>query len=162
MAVKYTTARVAAEYAVTLALAQMGHNAAPHTDTLRLPGAIPKGTPSPARHVDREAWEYLQRIYGSDAERVIAPAVADPRLAERITPSLPIIGAQIVEVARNEMALTLEDTVLRRTGLGAAGYPGDEAILKVERLMRNELGWTSARVEDEVRLLKEFYLPVRV
>jgi glycerol-3-phosphate dehydrogenase len=162
MAVKYTTARVVAEYAVTLALAQMGHSSTPHTDTLRLPGATPNGTPSPSRHVDREAWEYLQRIYGSDAERVIAPAVADPRLAERITPSLPIIGAQIVEAVRNEMALTLEDAVLRRTGLGTAGYPGDEAILKVERLMRNELGWTSARVEDEVRLLKEFYLPVRV
>jgi glycerol-3-phosphate dehydrogenase len=162
MAVKYTTARVAAEYAVTLALAQMGHNSTPHTDTLRLPGSIPNSTPSPSRHVDREAWEYLQRIYGSDAERVIALASAEPRLAERITPSLPIVGAQIVDAARNEMTLTLEDMVLRRTGLGAAGYPGDEAILKVERLMRDELGWTSARVEDEVRLLKEFYLPINV
>ena len=98
----------------------------------------------------------------TDAGRVVALASAEPRLAERITPSLPIVGAQIVEAARNEMTLTLEDIVLRRTGLGAAGYPGDEAILKVERLMRDELGWTSPRVEDEVRLLKEFYLPINV
>ena len=162
VAVKYTTARVAAEQAVTLAMAQMGHHSPPRTDTLQLPGGIPDGRPSPSRHVDHEAWEYLQRIYGSDADRVIAPAMADPRLAERITSSLPIVGAQIVEAVRNEMALTLEDMVLRRTGLGAAGYPGDEAILKVERLMREQLGWSSSRVQDEVQLLKEFYLPVHI
>ena len=114
--------------------------------------AAPAGQPfpiAPRRRrstFDREAWEYLQRIYGADAERVAATAIAIRGLAERITPSLPIVGAQIVEAARNEMALTLEDVVLRRTGLGAAGYPGDEACLKVERLMRDELGWTSARV----------------
>jgi hypothetical protein len=28
--------------------------------------------------------------------------------------------------------------------------------------MRDELGWTSTRVDDETRLLKEFYLPVHV
>jgi glycerol-3-phosphate dehydrogenase len=162
MGVKYTTARAAAEYAVTLALAQIGHSSSPRTEALQLPGSIPNGGPCPSPHLDREAWEYLQRIYGSDAERVVAPAVADPRLAERITPLLPIVGAQIIEAARHEMALTLEDMVLRRTGLGAAGYPGDEAILKVERLMREELAWTSSRVQDEIQLLKEFYLPVHV
>ena len=60
------------------------------------------------------------------------------------------------------MALTLEDIVLRRTGLGSAGYPGDEAILKVETLAREELGWSSSRVDDEIQGLKEFYLPVHV
>jgi glycerol-3-phosphate dehydrogenase len=162
MGVKYTTARAVAEYAVTLALAQMGYSSPPRTDALRLPGSEPDGAASPSPHLDREAWAHLQRIYGADAGRVVAPAVDNPRLAERITPSLPIVGAQIVEAARHEMALTLEDVVLRRTGLGAAGYPGDEAVLKVERLMREELGWASARVEDEVQLLKEFYLPVHV
>jgi len=162
MGVKYTTARAAAEYAVTLALAQIGGNSPPRTETLRLPGSVPNGAPSPSRDLDDEAWRHLQRLYGADAERVAALAIASPPLAERITPSLPIIGAQIVEAARNEMALTLEDVVLRRTGLGAAGYPGDEAILKVERLVRQELAWTSARVRDEIHLLKEFYLPIHV
>ena len=58
----------------------------------------------------------------------------------------PSSGAQVVEAVRNEMALTLEDVVLRRTGLGSAGYPGDEAVLKLESILRDELGWTSARV----------------
>ena len=75
---------------------------------------------------------------------------------------MPVTGAQVVEAVRNEMALTLEDVVLRRTGLGSAGYPGDEAVVKLESILRDELGWTSARVADEAQSLKEFYLPVRV
>jgi glycerol-3-phosphate dehydrogenase len=160
--VKYTTARAAAEHAVTLALAQTGYSSPPRTATLRLPGSIPNGSPPPSALIDLEAWQYLQRIYGAEAERIAATTTAHPHLAERIIPPLPIIGAQIVEAARREMALTLEDVVLRRTGLGAAGYPGDDAILKVDRLMREELGWTSARVRDEIQLLKEFYLPIHV
>lgn len=161
--VKYTTARAAAEYAVTLAVSQLGGvSAPPQTSRLRLPGSLPDGTPPPSKQFDREVWEYLQRIYGADAQRIAATAIANPHLAERMTPSLPIIGAQIVEAARNEMAVTLEDVVLRRTGLGAAGYPGDQAVLMVERLMREQLGWTSSRVQDEIQLLKEFYLPIHV
>jgi hypothetical protein len=52
--------------------------------------------------------------------------------------------------------------MLRRTGLGSAAYAGDAAVLAVERLLRPQLGWASSRMEDEVRLLKEFYLPVHV
>jgi glycerol-3-phosphate dehydrogenase len=162
MGVKYTTARAAAERAVTLAMAQMGHHSPSLTARQALPGAMPDHTPCPSHDVDAEAWRYLQRIYGAQAERVVAPALSVPHLARRITPSLPVIGAQVVEAVRGEMALTLEDVVLRRTGLGAASYPGDEAILNVERIMRDELGWTSTRVEDEIQLLKEFYLPVHV
>ncbi len=162
MGVKYTTARAAAERAVTLAMAQMGHHSPSLTTRQALPGGMPDHTRCPSPDVDVDAWRHLQRIYGRQAGRVVAPAVSAPHLATRLTPSLPIIGAQVVEAVRGELALTLEDVVLRRTGLGAAGYPGDDAILNVERIMRDELGWTSTRVEDEIQLLKEFYLPVHV
>ena len=91
-----------------------------------------------------------------------APARTSPTLTARLHPGLPITGVQVVEAARHEMALTLDDAVLRRTGLGSARYPGDETVVRIERILREELGWTSSRVEDEIRLLKEFYLPVRV
>jgi hypothetical protein len=70
---------------------------------------------------------------------------------------MPVSGLQIVEAARHEMALTLEDVILRRTSLGSAGYPGDEAVTRVETLMREEVGWSTARAADEVQQLKEFY-----
>lgn len=159
--VKYTTARALAEQAVTMATAQLGRHAPSRTATEPLLPAV-AGAPSPAPQIDACAWEYLQRVYGADAVRVAAAAQEAPALAARIVPSQPIIGAQVVEAARHEMAHTLEDVVLRRTGLGSAGYPGDQAILQVERILRDELAWTSSRASDEVELLKEFYLPLAV
>jgi glycerol-3-phosphate dehydrogenase len=162
MGVKYTTARALAERAVTLAMAQLGRHAESKTGLARLPGEVPDGSPSPLTKLDTESWQHLQRIYGARAAQVADLARARPELAERITPALPIVGAQLVEAVRNEMALTLGDVVLRRTGLGSSGYPGDAAILRIETILRDELGWTSTRAADEVQALKEFYLPVRV
>jgi glycerol-3-phosphate dehydrogenase len=160
--VKYTTARAVAERAVTLAMAQLGHHAQPLTASLPLPGALPVQSKCPVAEIDSAAWAHLQRLYGQRAGDVAAIARGRPDLAGRLLPALPIIGAQVMEAVRNEMALTLEDVVLRRTGLGSAGYPGDPAVLRVEAIMREELGWTSTRAADEVQKLKEFYLPVRV
>jgi glycerol-3-phosphate dehydrogenase len=162
MGVKYTTARALAQRAVTLAMAQLGKSAPPVTGRTLLPGSLPDETPSPFPQIDAEAWAHLQRLYGTRASEVAGHARERRNLAERISPSLPVIGAQVVEAIRNEMAMTLEDVVLRRTGLGSAGYPGDEAVLKLESILRDELGWTSARVADEAQSLKEFYLPVHV
>jgi glycerol-3-phosphate dehydrogenase len=160
MGVKYTTARALAQRAVTLAMAQIGKHAPAVSARTQLPGELPDGTPSPFPSIDGDAWHHLQRLYGSRAVEVAEHVRERRTLAERITPSLQVIGAQVVEAVRNEMALTLEDVVLRRTGLGSAGYPGDAAVLKLETILRDELGWTSTRVADEVQSLKEFYLPV--
>lgn len=160
--VKYTTARALAEQAVTMVTAQLGRHAPSVTSKTRLPGLEPTGSAPPVMGLDQESWDHLQRIYGDQAGRVASLVQASPSLGQRLVAHLPVVGAQVVEAARNEMALTLEDIVLRRTGLGSAGYPGDEAILKVEGIARNELGWSSSRVQDETQGLKEFYLPVHV
>jgi glycerol-3-phosphate dehydrogenase len=162
MGVKYTTARALAQRAVTLAMAQLGKSAPPITGRTPLPGSLPDEAPAPFPEIDAQAWAHLQRLYGARASEVAGYARERRGLAERITPSLPVIGAQVVEAIRNEMAMTLEDVILRRTGLGSAGYPGDEVVLKLEAILRDELGWTSARVADEAQSLKEFYLPVHV
>jgi glycerol-3-phosphate dehydrogenase len=162
MGVKYTTARLLAEQAVTMVTAQLGRHAPSQTASTALPGHMPDGSASPVIGLDQGVWDHLQRVHGADASRVAAVVQASPALGHRIVGHLPIVGAQIVEAARHEMALTLEDIVLRRTGLGSAGYPGDEAILKVETLAREELGWSSSRVDDEIQGLKEFYLPIHV
>lgn len=162
MGVKYTTARALAEQAVTLITAQLGRHAPPETASRPLPGLTPTGATPRVSGFDDESWGHLQRCYGEQAARVAGFANGNAALAERLTPSLPVTGVQVVEAIRNEMALSLEDVVLRRTGLGSAGYPGDAAIFRVETIAREELGWTPARVRDEVQGLKEFYLPVQV
>ena len=63
----------------------------------------------------------------------------------------------MIEAVRHEMAVTLEDVVVRRTGLGAAGHPGDEIVRQCAALVQQELGWSAERVEDEVAAVRRFY-----
>ena len=160
--VKYTTARAAAERAVTLATAQLGRHAAPRTTR--------SCCPAPFRATNRArcpAWTRRPGATSSASTGRRRPGSRPrpsrcPRWRRASRQRCPWRASEIVEAARHESALTLDDVVLHRTGLGSARYPGDEVIIRVERILRNELGWTSARANDEIRLLKEFYLPVRV
>ena len=54
-------------------------------------------------------------VYGSDAKKIRALAVADPELARPLHAALPYIGAEVVWAAREEMARTVEDVLARRT-----------------------------------------------
>ena len=54
-------------------------------------------------------------VYGADAEQIKTLAAADPELGKRLHPALPVIGAEIVWAAREEMARTVEDALARRT-----------------------------------------------
>ena len=66
--------------------------------------------------------------------------------------------ADPIEAAvRAEMAHTLVDVVVRRTGLGAAGYPGDAVAGDAARRMQSLLGWTDVRMSDECDALRKFY-----
>jgi glycerol-3-phosphate dehydrogenase len=55
------------------------------------------------------------------------------------------------------MAVTLEDAVVRRTPLGALGYPGDEAAQRAAAVVGSELGWDHDRQRLEVESLRRFY-----
>jgi glycerol-3-phosphate dehydrogenase len=56
-----------------------------------------------------------------------------------------------------EMAHTLSDVVIRRTGLGAAGYPGDAVAQDVATRMQAELNWSDDKTRAELTALKRFY-----
>jgi glycerol-3-phosphate dehydrogenase len=75
----------------------------------------------------------------------------------RLTDDSPVIGAEVVWAARHEMAETLCDAVLRRTPLGALGYPGDQAAVRAAELVGAERSWTEDRKRREVETLRRFY-----
>ena len=52
---------------------------------------------------------------------------------------------------REEMALTLADVVFRRTGLGTIGSPGEACLRRCADIMGRCLGWSEARVSEEVQ-----------
>jgi glycerol-3-phosphate dehydrogenase len=55
------------------------------------------------------------------------------------------------------MALTLEDMVMRRTGLGQFGPPNPAAVEKVAALMAAHLGWNDDKKMREIDSLAPIY-----
>jgi glycerol-3-phosphate dehydrogenase len=168
VAVKYTTARGVAEQAVDLVCRKLNRpTQACRTDRTPLPGAVedPDATfrlalQAKPESVDEDTTRHLVETYGSAYADVLSLASTNPQWRRRVTPSRPVIVAELVRAARTEMACTLTDAVVRRTPLGSAGCPDDQAIQVSAAALRAELGWGEARLQEEIKGLVEFYRPV--
>jgi glycerol-3-phosphate dehydrogenase len=63
----------------------------------------------------------------------------------------------VVTAITDEMALTLTDALVRRAGLGAAGYPGDELAAGYAAVMQRALDWPESRMRAEIEALRNFF-----
>jgi len=167
--VKYTTARKAAEDAVTrigAGLARKPGKSRSASDVL--PTAEIADVEAIAIEAARAAGvelptgliRHLSAWYGSATGPVIALMADRPEWREPLGPGTQVTGAEIAHAARHEQALRLRDAVLRRTLLGSAGHPGAGAVDKAAAIMADIHGWNAARVAEEKRLLEEVYKPL--
>jgi len=166
--VKYTTSRGVGEQVVNLVGRKLDGKARPcRTGTTRLPGADFDDVSAErggAREATREWWpadvaDALVSTHGTAWAEVAAIARADSALRDPL-PGTLVPAAAIVNAVRHEMAVTLSDVLLRRTGLGSAGYPGDGIVDACAAVMAAECGWDSARVTQEKADVRAFYAPV--
>jgi glycerol-3-phosphate dehydrogenase len=65
--------------------------------------------------------------------------------------------AQIAFAMVEEMALTLEDVVMRRTAIGQFGRPASEVLEQVAEQMAAQLGWGEDRKAHEIASLDPIY-----
>ena len=145
---KWTTSRHLAQQVVDLSLRKLRRPPQPcRTATTPLPGAM-ENFPEflEAMHhqypqYDKVLIEHLASAYGADMDKVIALIREDAHMAAPLAPHLPEAGAQLLFAARNELAMTLEDAVFRRTGLCTLGHPGAEALEKACAILSAERGW---------------------
>jgi glycerol-3-phosphate dehydrogenase len=167
---KYTTARAVAERVVNRAMRLLPRPAvACRTAGHPLPGGSirdPALTVAEARRdYDRglpsDAIPHLVAAYGSRYRDVVELAAGRPDWRTRIAEDSPVTGAELVWAVRKEMAVTLSDAVIRRTPLGALGYPGDAAVDRAAAIVGAELGWSDERRRDEVATVKRFYAIAR-
>lgn len=93
--------------------------------------------------------DYLSRNYGTEYASVLSLARDDARLAQTVNADGEIL-AQVTYAIRHEMARTLSDIVLRRTGIGTLGNPGVEVLQKVADIAAAELNWDAEKVRQEV------------
>ena len=106
-----------------------------------------------ARAVAEKAVDLILRKLGRPAAacRTAHTTLPESGLADR-DPSDPIAYA-----VREEMAHTLSDVVIRRTGVGAAAYPGDVVANEVAGRMQQLLEWSDDRAQAERTALRDFY-----
>jgi glycerol-3-phosphate dehydrogenase len=84
----------------------------------------------------------LANVYGVRAIEVIANIAGEPRLKERVSPDRDVIMAEVAYAVESELALTVEDVLVRRTSLALTAQ--DQALGAAERVadvMAARLGW---------------------
>ncbi|NKB24609.1 MAG: FAD-dependent oxidoreductase [Kiritimatiellae bacterium] len=100
-----------------------------------------------------EVSKYCQEIKGAQAETLNLPSDLEEK-------QMTVLPAEIIYAVRKEMALTLADVVLRRTGLGALGHPGQALLEFCGSIMGQELGWDEEKIQSEIaETEKRFHLP---
>jgi len=155
--VKFTTARGVAERAISLACRKLGRDSrVAQTADRPLLDSIDRGG-GPAPQFAPAAVDRIRRLYGGASDRVFALGAERATLTELVDADMNVTAAEIVHAIREEAALTLEDVVVRRTGLGALGYPGDSCVARCAALMAGELGWSAERMADEQAMVRQFY-----
>jgi len=155
---KYTTSRGLAEQVAGLIAGKLGKEISPCISSreflagCRAPdlSAFLSSAPERLAGADPATALTLSHLYGQEAESVWELSQDDPQLARPLNPDGEIL-AQVVYAARREMARTLCDILLRRTGLGSLGHPGQEVLSAVARVAARELGWDQDRQEEEIR-----------
>ncbi|HTQ14739.1 MAG TPA: glycerol-3-phosphate dehydrogenase/oxidase [Rhizomicrobium sp.] len=151
---KWTTSRDLAESVTDTIAARAGRRVAPcSTATARLPGGhIARRQEFFAEQAGlypKLATEHLARLYGTRLRDVVAAAGNRPELLDPLG-ATGDIGAQVIFAIREEMAMTLSDVVMRRTGIGQLGDPSPDTLKAAAALMAGELGWNEARIAREV------------
>jgi glycerol-3-phosphate dehydrogenase len=86
--------------------------------------------------------------------QILALGLQDPKLLKPLGPNCRVIRAQVIYGVEDEMALTLEDFMGRRTDL--LHFNGEGKLEKVvAKLMAKSLGWSRARRRAEIKRYRQ-------
>lgn len=139
--VKYTTARLVGERAVTLAMRKLGaHGDATIGRKALLPGA--------------QNWTARRRASAPDTadariEDLLAPYGSAPpdAVSDGVGEFTEVFAECVRHAVREEMAMTLQDVLLRRTDLLERGLLTEELLQIAARVMGEERDWVQSRVD---------------
>jgi glycerol-3-phosphate dehydrogenase len=167
--VKYTTARDVAEKAIDLVFKKLDrqpqacrtHETPVHGGNItRFNEFVAQETRHPPQGLSANMIKTLVYNYGAAYPEILKYISADPQAALPIAAEAETIKAEVLYNLREEMAQKLADVILRRTGLGSAGYPGDAAVKASAAIMATELGWNAEKTQQEIRDVKAVYTTV--
>jgi glycerol-3-phosphate dehydrogenase len=158
--IRYTMARVDGERALDLLLSQRDVQPGP-VDTEFLPlagGAIDSVAALRARAlqlrpntVSEASLDSLLCNHGTEYRTVLARVAIDAD-AGTVAPGTHVLAAEIDHAVTHEMAVHLDDVVLRRTDMSCHAHPGREALRFTAERMARLLGWTPQRIDEEIAM----------
>jgi glycerol-3-phosphate dehydrogenase len=154
---KWTTHRAMAEDTINAVQESMGH--------LETPGVTIDHPISGSNGYTHGYWQALERDYeiseasakhlsqkfGTNAAKVMQLAKEDANLAAPIVAGFAPLRAEIVYCARYEMAMTIEDILMRRTGLQFFSWQAaSNAAAVTGAILAKELGWSAEQEKSSV------------
>jgi glycerol-3-phosphate dehydrogenase len=166
LGVRYTTARATAAAAAELVATRLGKRSGTSAPSLE---PIAGGKIANLQSFEQEQLAEpslrpsttlrLIAAYGSECGTIVKQLRDDPALATPLSPTCSVTRAEIVHAVRTEMAIHLADALVRRTEAGTGGHPGEAAVHAAAAVMAEELGWTAARVSEEIADVEATYQP---
>ncbi len=155
---KLTTARALGEKLVDTIAARLGFSSpnALSSRERRLPGGETGAFVPFARtaselagrefHLPEAVARRIVETYGSRWRKVLEPIRKDPSLAEPLPGSPTLVAAEVAFALEHEMAMNVEDVLLRRSGLNwLASCSTREAAPAVAELCARHFGWSADR-----------------
>jgi glycerol-3-phosphate dehydrogenase len=103
-----------------------------------------------ASGLPRETLETLVTTYGRAYPAVVELAGKVPGGSERLCPENPDIVAELHAAVQDEMAVSLQDVLLRRTGIGTSHCQGLDCAESIGGRMGQLLGWSRRRLDAEL------------
>jgi glycerol-3-phosphate dehydrogenase len=100
--------------------------------------------------LDQPTLQTLVTTYGRVYPRIVELAGKVPGGAERLCPHNADIVAELHHAVHDELTVSLQDFLLRRTGIGTSACQGDDCAEAVARRMGALLGWSSRRLDAEL------------
>jgi glycerol-3-phosphate dehydrogenase len=103
-----------------------------------------------ASGLSSETLETLVTTYGRVYPRVVELVGKVPGGADRLCPTNPDVVAQLHHAVQDELTVSLQDFLLRRTGIGTSRCQGEDCAEGIARRMATLLGWSARRLDAEL------------
>jgi glycerol-3-phosphate dehydrogenase len=103
-----------------------------------------------ASGLTRGTLETLVALYGRNYRRVVELAGKVPGGAERLCPSNADVVAQLHHAVHEELTVSLQDFLLRRTGIGTSRCQGRDCAEAIARRLAALAGWSARRLDAEL------------
>ncbi len=107
--------------------------------------------------VSPESIHHLFDMYGFGYKKIVEMITEDAKLARNIIPELPYLWAEVIYVIKFEMALTVQDVMIRRLHIFyETKGQGLDVVESVAALMQQHLGWDDEKTKQEVLSYQQY------